>query len=877
MIKLKLVVYFFLACISSSYSQTLSGKITGQPKEPIYASILIKNPENIKLISEFFTTNNNGEFTAVLKKRYSKIYIEITALGYEKIMDSITNPENNKTYSFDHTLSKKANQLEEIIIKQEKYKISEDTVSFNPKAYKDGTEKKVEDLIKKLPGMEVEANGSIKYRGKNVTAVQLDGDDLFGYNYTIGTRNISVDMIEQVQAIDNYTSNPLLKGIENSDNVSVNLKLKKGKTDLSGNGNIGSGFDSDINARNDLKINLLSVSKRYKSFGNISYNNVGLNNSAEDYFSMNATLDDIHNEEIIAKRIIPENIFSSNFETQRANINNQLALSYNFIHRFSKKISLNANMSFIKDRISLLEKNNSLFSLENINYNDQTETIKKPQNKQAELKLNYNTSKNSLLEIETSFQNEKINNTSSIIQNEVSSFNTTLETKNLFWKNKLQYTNKISPSKVLQFISNYSINTAPQELSIQPTNFSFGGNLQKSEFEKAYLLNRILLLGSAKNLKYTLTIGSSLENNRFNSSLLENKNIADSDFQNNFNYKTSTIYSEISATYSIGKYKFQPNLKINHTTQKYQNKIDSLNEIKKKYIIIPALSISYTPSSKSIFKLSGNYEEKTPSEENLFTNFIAENNRLIKQNDFSFNFQQTQNYILNYRYNNLFTSFATNFALIYNNKKNTYLSSVEIENDFTIYTFFQSPTNIENYSLNFGIEKYIKFLNTTIKHTSNYSVNNYKNIVNQSELRNNQSLNYNAYLFLNTAFRLPVNFQNKFNYGITTFKSNNESTNRNILLSNSFKMIVKANKSLLLTFNYDYYLPNTKNSDNFTFLDFEIKYKPQRTKWIEFWLSGKNLLDNKFYSQTNNSDFQTTIFQSSLMPRYFLLTLDFKI
>jgi hypothetical protein len=122
-----------------------------------------------------------------------------------------------------------------------------------------------------------------------------------------------------------------------------------------------------------------------------------------------------------------------------------------------------------------------------------------------------------------------------------------------------------------------------------------------------------------------------------------------------------------------------------------------------------------------------------------------------------------------------------------------------------------------------------------------------------------------------------VNFQNKFNYSNINFKSDNQNSNTNISLSNSLKTLIKPNKSWLFTFSYDYFLPNAKNQDDFTFLDFEIKYKPKSLKNLEFWLAGKNLLNNTFYSQTENSDFQTTIYQSSLMPRYCLLTLDFKL
>ena len=873
------VLILILASLFSNiiFSQTIKGKIQNTLKEPISANILIKNSENKNLISEFFKTDDNGDFTAVLEENYTKIYFEITAMGYEKIADSIISPSKNRTYNLNYILNEKITELQEVIVSQEKFEIEGDTVSFNPRSYKDGTERKVEDLIKKLPGMEVEENGSIKYRGKKVTSVQLEGDDLFGYNYAMGTRNISVDMLEQVQAIDNYSANPLLKGIENSEEVAINLKLKKGKLDISGNGNLGSGFDNKIDPRNDLSFNLLGISKKYKSFSSISYNNVGINNSAEDYFSMSASLEDIQNEDFYAKKIIPENIFMSNFDTQRANINNQLAVSNNLIYRFSQKLSLKANISFLNDKITFLENNNTFFNTENINYNDQSETIKKPINKQIGFKLTYNTSKVSLLEIETAIQDQKINTSNSIIQNDNTFFNTNLQTENIFWNNKIQYTYKISNNKALQYISNFSINAIPQELNIYPISFSFNGNLQKSEFEKKYYSNKFVLLGNSKKNKYVFTLGSVLENNPFNSNLFENNSSINPDFINQFNYKKATLFSEFGTTYALENWKFQPTLRISSINQTYKNDLESTNKTMQSFIVIPSLNISYSLSGNSTFKLTGSYEEKTPNEEYLFTNLIAQNNRFIRRNILDLNLQQNQNYILSYRYNNLFTAFSTNLSLIYNNNKNTYLSSIEIQDNFTISTFFQSPTNIENYSLNFGIEKYVNFLNSNIKHVSNYGINNYKNVVNQSDLRNNQSRNYNAYFFITTVFNFPINFQNKFNYSNINFISDNQNSNTNISFNNNLKMLIKPNNKFLFTISYDYFKPNTKLNEDFTFLDFEIKYKPKKMRFIEFWLTGKNLLNNTFFSQTENTDFQNTTYQSSLMPRYFLLTLDFKL
>jgi hypothetical protein len=224
----------------------------------------------------------------------------------------------------------------------------------------------------------------------------------------------------------------------------------------------------------------------------------------------------------------------------------------------------------------------------------------------------------------------------------------------------------------------------------------------------------------------------------------------------------------------------------------------------------------------------------------------------------------------------LLTSFSSNLAFFYDNKKNTFISIIDIQDDYTIFNSFQSPTNIESYSLHYSIEKYVNFLKTTIKHTSNFGINNYKNIINQSELRNNQSSNYNAYFFISTAFRLPFNIQNKFNYSTINFKTDNENSNTNISLNNSTKLTVKPNRFWFISVNYDYYIPNNQNKDKFSFLDFDVKYKPEKLKNLNFTLSGKNLLNNKFYTQTDNSDFQITQYRSSLMLKFYLLTIDFK-
>ncbi len=870
---IKRFAFFVFSFISlNTFSQTITGKIKNAVSDPVSANILFKDSENKNEVSEFFRANSKGEFITKLKKDYSKIVFEITAFGYESTFDSIVNPDKNKTYTFDFTLKKESTQLKEVVINSEKKKfvVKEDTIKFNPSAYRDGTERKVEDLIKKLPGMEVADNGTIKYKGKTVESVQLEGDNLFGYNYAIGTKNISVDMVEQVQAIQNYVENPLLKGIVNSDNVSINLKLKKGKVDVSGNGNFALPIASD-KFITDTSINLLGISKKYKSFGEFGYNNVGINNTIFDYFSNSSSLDKEMNEEFYTKKAISEKNYSSNLDNKRANVNNQLNLNYNIIYRFNKNLSLKGGVYFIKDKLSLIESNNTIFNLQNVNYNDNIETIKTPDNKTIDLKLTYNTSKKSLLEIDTKFEKEIINTSSIILQNQSNEINTNLESKSLFWKNKLQYTYRISNNKALQFVSTFAINEIPQTLSFNQTFFSFAGNLQKSEFQKQNFSNKLVLLGGKKSFKFIFSVGLNLENNKQNSEWSQNNNSIPN-FQNKFKYNKNTLYADIGLTYFKNKFKFEPSLIINTINQNYRDYNTDFNVLKKSLLFLPNLTVSYLIDINSSINLSGNYEETTPNIENLYSNSIIQDNRLIQKNTLSLNLLKNQSYTLKYKFNDLYSSILTNFSLNYNLKNNTYLSLFEIQDNYSSINFFQSPTDISNYSAKFLIEKYFKFLKTTIKHTSNYGISNYVNSVN-GNLRNNTSNNYNAYLFLKTTLKLPINFENKFNYNRINFKTEN-NINVNESLNNSTKILIRPNKNLLFTFSYDYFKPNLKNTTEFKFLDLEIKYKPKQ-KWLDFTLTGKNLLNNKVFFQVQNTDYYFSVYQSNLINRYFLLTVDF--
>jgi hypothetical protein len=103
--------------------------------------------------------------------------------------------------------------------------IKKDTITFNAKAFAQGNEEVVEDLLKKIPGLTVEADGTIKIGDQEVEKVMIDGDDFFERGYKLLTKNMPAQPIDKIELLQNYSNNRLLKGIEQSERVALNLKL----------------------------------------------------------------------------------------------------------------------------------------------------------------------------------------------------------------------------------------------------------------------------------------------------------------------------------------------------------------------------------------------------------------------------------------------------------------------------------------------------------------------------------------------------------------------------------------------------------------------------------------------------------------------------
>ncbi|WP_459490542.1 TonB-dependent receptor [Aquirufa sp. ROCK-SH2] len=876
---MKAIYLFFCLCTFhfSLYSQRIQGTIHSLNGKAISnATILIKSQKNNVDFEEFFIGKDTGEFSFELANTYKEaLYLEFTAFNYSIQLDSILQPQKNKIYEFKILLDEKNQILNEVIVSENKrFEQRGDTTVYSVKAFRDGTERNVEDVLRKLPGVEVnEDDGSLKYLGKRVEAVQLDGDDLFGYRYSTATKNISADMIEKIEAIDNFHANPLFKGMEDSKTTALNLKLKKGKWDLSKNEYVGIGGGNKLAL--DLGLNLIAVSPKSKTFATFSYNNIGMNSSAFNFF--NTTPNQINEENSAsAPKLINNKFQNSSLSERRSNINDQKNSNINTIYKFNDRWSLRANMFILKDQLWNEEFSTQQYTVQQqiTEYKDKTTSSKSPLHQEFELKLIHNLGTKRHFEWYMNLGDEEVFNDIDFSKNGLNPLKTSLLSRDFLWNQKIDYSQKYKQN-LFQFIAQWSNNSSPQ--IFQPIqNFSFSNsqntfsNYQSSHFNKNSSLYKFNWIKKLANFNLNYVIKYQTDGLRFRSYLSEN-DIQVPNFLNDNHYEKSKFTQQAILNYDRKKWKIIFDLSANKWIQHFKEYVSTENIQSESDFLGVHLDVFNDFSNDTKLMLSWKLDKSTIPENYLFINQVVNQNRSTIQNKVALDLVANNHISIGYRKDNLSKGINQSFIFSYLNSKNSFISNISINDNFTKMIYFQSPKSNQFMNGNYTFDKYLYELKWNISHSSNIGWGNNFNEINSTGLRENKQFSYLGTFGIRTMRKHLFDIDNKFIYQFFEYE-NQDNENINTSLNNSFKLIIHPYKAYSAWLVWEYYRPNLSDSSSFSFLDFKIEHKIKSTKAIKVALLGKNILNQTHFTQISNTSYSTQIFQSSLLPGYWMLT-----
>lgn len=239
LLSLFLLLWGWSHCFDT-YAFTVSGRVASATDDTPLAGttvVLMTLPDSTFIAGTF--TDAQGKFSltnaridALLKPRRAqqKLLMRFTFVGYQESVKVFTAHHKQTSFTVpDVYLQEDQRMLSEAVISATPppMVIREDTIEYFAASYKLEPDATAEDLLKRLPGVEVAMDGTITAQGETVNKVYVDGKEFFGNNVQATTKNLTADMMESVQVVDMKTEESRLTGIDNGEREKViNFKLK---------------------------------------------------------------------------------------------------------------------------------------------------------------------------------------------------------------------------------------------------------------------------------------------------------------------------------------------------------------------------------------------------------------------------------------------------------------------------------------------------------------------------------------------------------------------------------------------------------------------------------------------------------------------------
>ncbi|PRD51318.1 hypothetical protein C5749_18020 [Sphingobacterium gobiense] len=247
---MKRCILIFLCMISHYlFAQSVQGVIVDEAdQKPLEnASIVLLDTDSI--MRYFTRADPNGKFS--LEKIEKGEYLFLVTYPKFEILSQPLEIKNDHIDLKSISLNSQSNLLEEVVINQKiPIKIKGDTIEYDAGSFETEKNAKLEDLLRRLPGLTVSASGEITAQGKNVSKVLIDGEEFFGYDPKIAIRNVRADAVDKVQVYERKSDEAELTGIDDGERYqTVNVVLKEeARQGIFGNANASLGTESLFDA-----------------------------------------------------------------------------------------------------------------------------------------------------------------------------------------------------------------------------------------------------------------------------------------------------------------------------------------------------------------------------------------------------------------------------------------------------------------------------------------------------------------------------------------------------------------------------------------------------------------------------------------------------
>ncbi|MDG1686515.1 MAG: TonB-dependent receptor [Flavobacteriaceae bacterium] len=898
------ISFILLLTITISFGQIkIKGIVSDSLEIPLEAASIVAINKISNALEAYALTDEKGYYKLDVKESTS-YKIQVSSLGLITINDIIETSKEDitKNYSLRADII-----LDEVIVKLP-IEVRGDTLIYNADSFKSGSERKLEDIIDKLPGVEINDSGQIEVEGKVVNKLMVNGKDFFDGDTKVGTKNIPSSAVDKIQVLRNYSEVGQLSGVRSSqDNFAINIKLKEGKESFwFGNVTAGAG-DAPEDKLYLLQPKLFYYNPKYSINIISDINNIGeVALTRRDIRGFGGGFQSPSSRSGTSINLGDNSLNFLTNERNALKIENKL-FSANFSYSPKKSLDLSGFLIYNNSRILSNEISSIRYTNADIEIPDEsTEQSNTELSSQGLIKLSASYKPNFSNQIDydilarTSDDSQQKNNLSSVLGttnqfDEVTPFNInqnlkyyyTLNENNIFAfeaqsviKDEDPFYNAILENNP-QDIDPFDSTASALGLDTSQASYNLGQNRRIKTNQLDAKLDYYNIIGSKSNINFTL--GTILSRQQFNSNIFQflennsklqptplfNEGLA----VNDIDYMFNDMYLGVHYRFKAGKFTITPGFSVHA----YGNKNTQVGTIVENNFVKLLPDFETRIQLKKGESLTFNYNMR-----NQFTDVTRLARGLVFNsfNNIQFGEPDLQNALSHnismlYRSFNLFNYTNVFARAAYSSNIDQIRGLTNFENVIRTSSYFNSNFADENFNLFGRVQRTFGKVRASLRTNFNYSkINQF--IQKQRSINEGFTQVYTPEI--RTNFRVAPNISLQYRYSIS---NNIQGTRETKFITKAPSIDFDAYIIEKFTFktNYSYNIQEQVGgeSQSFQLWDFSLAYRKDKDAKWEYELKASNILN--ISSRIQNSANSVSVLNSStfIQPRFLTFRIIYKL
>jgi len=898
------IITFLLFVFGISFAQNikLQGVVTDSLGVALeMANVMAINTDQDKM-DGYSITGNKGQFLINLKQN-TNYKLKVSYLGFSpKMVEIKTQTEN---IFLPIILEGSGIMMQGVEITHEMpVSIKGDTIVYNADSFTSGTERKLEDVLKKMPGIEVDDDGGVKVEGKSVSKLMVEGKDFFDGDTKLGVQNIPADAVDKVEVLRNYNEVDQLKSVtDNQDNLAMNIKLKEGKKNFwFGDITAGGGDDE----RYVVNPKLFYYSKKYSLNFITNINNIGERPMTQsDYFRMTGGLKNLMRKSGSSFSVSSNDLDISSLQNNRAKeITNRFGAT-NFNYNPTEKWTLNG-FGIISDNKTDMQTwyKNSILNTQTkeVITTEESDTRSRVNSEMTMFKFssNYKPNKKVTFDYDLFFKKSQ--------QKEDYNLDTQVTPQTA----QSQYITTFKKQNPTSFNQNISLYYAPNNKHVfafeaqhlyQDEDPFYNANLQTKPFDLADYIDgqlrqdiyqeRFLKTNKVeskvdyyyaltKKSNLNITLGNTNSHQNFNShifQILDNQDINslnDSQLNNRVIYSFDDSFVGLNYKIVVNKLTFNAGFSSHYYSMNDKQLASSNRRTFTK--ILPDFNLKYQIKKMETLNYSFSMTNNFTDILNLAEGYILRNYSSLYRGNRNLENATSQSHNLFYSKFDLFSLQNIYGGINYNRT---------VDNINSIAEFNGINQNSSSFNSNFAdhylsgflgygrtFAKYYKAKADVFVNYSKYNIMQTNPANNITTTSGRESYNQRYSASVRTTFEDVPNLE--LGYAISINDYPEEIYYRS---TPSAKLDYYFLKGFSLTADYrftNYYNKKKTINNKYDFLDASLAYKKKESSW-EYRISATNILNTKNISSDSFSSFSFYTSQYLVQPRYVIFSLKYNL